>query len=78
MSDWHVRIVSVVDLNISGWRGKPWGSARDLLHAHARWRCWCRWQLHSDVLVPDVWVQCLIFLKSLVGSIGDLDQVSGC
>jgi len=66
-----------MDLNISGWRWKPRFYARGGYHARKvrlRWRG--RWQLHSDVVVLDVWVQYLIFLESLVSCSGDLDQTS--
>lgn len=52
MSNWNVRIMSVVDLNINRWRGKPRGPAKGVYAPVRRWR----WQFHSDVLVLDVGV----------------------
>lgn len=70
VSNWNVSIVSVMDLNISGRWGKRAAPIEGILDAHIRRRR--RWQFHSDVLVPDVRVQCLVLFQSPVGCSGDL------
>jgi hypothetical protein len=52
--DWDVGVASVMDLNISRWRGKSIASAGNMLGGHVGLRC--GWQFDSDILVPDVWV----------------------
>jgi len=53
-----VDIARVANLDIFGGRREPVlrSSARKILHARAGWRWRRRWQLHSDILVLNVWM----------------------
>lgn len=62
MCDWDMCVVRVMNLNIGRRWGKSRGSARQGLIAPVRRRR----QFYPNVFVPNVWVQCLVFLQSLV------------
>ena len=71
MSNRDVSVVSVMDLNIRGWRGAPTASARGIhiQGAHAR-RSYG--QFHSNILVLNVRVQCFVLFQSLLSGSGNL------
>lgn len=62
MGNWDVSVIRVMNLNIGRRWGNLKGSAEESLSAPFRRRR----QFHPNVFVPNVWVQCFVFIQGLL------------